>query len=399
MKILFVDDDPKERKSLEETFQSIRHEWILEFAESGPKALWAMSKEPFDVVVADLRMPGMSGAQFLTHVMQDSPRTTRIILSDPEDRELVLSTLGTAHQFQSKPLDLYTLRSTLERTESLRGLIHTQRLKQIVSQMDRLPSLPSLYLEVASELQSPNGSLRRAGEIIAQDIGMTARILQLVNSAFFGLRRLVTTPADAAVLLGSEILHSMVLSANAFSKFETPRMREFSLDELWRHSSSTAGIARKIAEMKLADKAVVADAYMAGLLHDIGKLVLASKLPEQYRQVLVAATRDHVPSTKAEFDILGCTHAEVGAYLLGLWGVPDAIVEAVALHHRPGDSSENSFTPLTAVHVADALEHESRAGARKEQAARADEEYLDALGLADRLPIWREACAPAAART
>lgn len=391
VKVLFVEDKPAERRAIESLFQHLSRDWDIEMAESGPKALWVMSKEPFDVVVAALRMAEMNGAQFLSQVMRNYPRTIRVITSGSDDSEMMLSTVGTAHQFLIKPLDITSLRMTVDRAQSLRGLIATQKLKFLVSQMGVLPSLPSLYLDVMEELQSPNGSLRRAGEIISQDIGMTAKILQLVNSSFFGLRHRIERTEDAAVLLGAEILQAMLLSANAFSKFEIPKLCGFSAEQLWKHSAATGAIARRIAELKLAGKEIVADSYMAGLLHDIGKLVFASKLTEQYREVISIANREGIPALKVEKEILGCTHAETGAYLLGLWGLPDSIVEAIALHHRPVQSRDQRFSALTAVHVANALEHEY-SGESIRETSEPDEGYLEKLGLSDRLPIWRQEC-------
>jgi CheY-like chemotaxis protein len=203
-RILFVDDEPKVLAWLERMLRSMRHEWEMEFAKSGPEALEALAARPFDVVVSDMRMPGMNGTQLLAEVMQRHPQVVRIILSGNADHETGMKSVGPAHQFLTKPCDVEVVKTTVGRACALRDLLADERLRLLVSQMQSLPSLPSLYEELVRELQLPNASLKRVGEIISKDVGMTAKILQMVNSAFFGLRREVSSIGRALTLLGLE---------------------------------------------------------------------------------------------------------------------------------------------------------------------------------------------------
>jgi putative nucleotidyltransferase with HDIG domain len=221
---------------------------------------------------------------------------------------------------------------------------------------------------------------------------MTAKILQLVNSAFFGIRRRIASPIDAASYLGLETIQSLVLSVQAFSQFDSARSGGLSVERIWSHSMMTAAMAKRIAGLEQAHKGMMDEAFTAGLLHDIGRLVLGSSLPEEYQTAVAHSGEEEGRLCEYESQELGATHAEVGAYLLGLWGLPDSIVEAVALHHRPRDAAQTAFSLLTAVHAAEAMEPKLGPHAGNANAGALDMEYLQNIGLTGRADAWREDC-------
>lgn len=370
----------------------MRAEWDMRFATGGPEALEIMATVPVDLVVSDMRMPVMNGLQFLTEVRTKYPNVIRVILSGYADQLLIMRSVGVTHQYLSKPCDAEMLRSTIARAINLRALLANEKIRLLVGQMSTLPSLPSLYLEIVRELQSPEASIRRVGEIIAKDLGMTAKILQLVNSAFFGIQRQVSNPMEAAAYLGLDTIQSLVLSLNAFSKFDGCRTPGCSMDYIWSHSMATGALSKRIAEGEHASKGTVNEAFTAGLLHDLGKLVLAFNRPRQYGEVIALSAQGGAGLCDAEREVLGSTHAEVGAYMLGLWGLPDPIIEAIALHHRPGDCAEKVFGTLSAVHAADALAFELQASQPHTGAAKLDLDYIEAIGKTDRLGDWHHWC-------
>jgi HD-like signal output (HDOD) protein len=389
-RILFVDDDPNVLQGVRRMLHRMRHEWDMAFAENGHEALELMACTPFDVVVSDMRMPGMDGTQLLTEVKQRYPHIVRIILSGQSDRETILRSVEVTHQFLAKPCDAEMLKSTIARACALRDLLADETLKQLVAGIQTLPSLPTLYLEVVEAVQAPDSSLEQVGKIIEQDMGMTAKILQLVNSAFFGLRRQVSGPVEAVGLLGLDTIQALILSIQVFANFDQAEMGSLSIDALWSHSMAVSALAKRIAKAENCKRKVIDDAFMAGLLHDVGKLVLAANLPQDYDQALALAQAEGMAEWEAERATLGATHAEVGAYLLGLWGLPEPMVEALAFHHCPSACPHHTFGPLTAVHVANALMREDDAADATEPSVRVDGEYLAALGLGDRLARWRE---------
>ncbi len=206
IKILFVDDEPNVLSGLQRMLRSMSHEWEMKFAGSGREALDILSNESFNVVVSDMRMSGMNGVELLTEVMKRYPQTVRIVLSGYLDREMILKSVRPVHQFISKPCDAEKLKSAIARTMALRGLLAGGTLKKVVSQMDSLPSLPSVYTEIIDELERPESSIQRVGSIVSRDNGMTTKVIQLVNPAFFGVPRHIANPAQAVVLLGLETI-------------------------------------------------------------------------------------------------------------------------------------------------------------------------------------------------
>ena len=394
-RILFVDDEPKALEGIQRVLRPMRHEWEMVFVPSGQEALATLADKPFDVVVSDMHMPGMDGVQLLTEVMKRYPEIVRIALSGHSERELLLRAVGPIHQYLAKPCDPESLKSAVARASALRGVLSNDALRQAVLQMQSLPSLPQRYLEIVEELRSPNASMKRVAEIIRKDVGMTAKVLQLVNSAFFGLQRHISDPSEAAILLGVDTLQSLVLLAQVFSRFDQARATGLCIETLWNHSMATGILAKQVSVAEGCEAKVCDYALMAGLLHDAGKLVFAANLPKQYRQALDMARDEALAEWQAEQRVFGTTHAEAGAYLLALWGLPDPIVEALAFHHCPSKCLTTTFTPLTAVHVANALEHGADDAGEAPDMNRLDTDYLARIGLAERLSAWRELCRPA----
>lgn len=326
--VMFVDDEPLVLQGLQRMLRPEREHWDMRFARSAAEALGLLEREPFDAVVSDLRMPEMDGAALLAAVMDRYPHMTRIVLSGEMDRDLTFRTVHCAHQFLSKPCDADTLKLTLARASSLRKLLNDRRLKSLLPRLESLPSLPALYTEILAEIQAPNSSFRKVGDLVARDLGMTAKILQLVNSAFFGLARRVASPQDAVSLLGYDTVRALVLSAKIFSQVDLQRIPGFWLDALWQHSFSTALFARAIGVGEKLPRKAQDEAFTAGILHDLGKLILAQNFPDDYTEAIARSDRHNRPLWEVEIEHFGASHAELGAYLLGLWGIGEDVVAA-----------------------------------------------------------------------
>ena len=391
MRVLFVDDQPEILAGLRRMLRVLRNEWDMEFAESGEQALALAAKLPFDVVVSDMRMPGMDGTQLLTKIKAAYPETVRIILSGQADQTSVLRAVVPAHQYLAKPCDAEALKNTVARACSLRDTLQDKSLIRVVSNVTTLPSLPHIFTKLLEELQKEDASMQVVSELIARDVGMTAKLLQMVNSAFFGIPRRVESPAHAAALLGLDVLKPLVLSAGVFSQFDTENFQTYSVDDVMEHSLFVSRLAEEIAKSYSDDKHLAEDALIAGLLHDVGQLLLLAYLPEQFADALTLGREKGVSLFDAEIEYLGASHGDVGAYLLGLWGLADPIVEAVAFHHRPARSKTDAFCPLTAVHVANMLANDSQPSCDVTYSVDVDVDYLERIGVADQLPKWRDA--------
>lgn len=389
-RILFVDDDPMILKGLQRMLRTLQQQWDMEFVESGAQALARMAETPFDVVVSDMRMPGLNGAELLTQVMELHPQTVRIILSGHADKELILQCVGATHQYLSKPCDSESIKAAIQRACGLENQLENDRLKQLVTHMNRLPSLPSLYVEIVEKLNDVEATIEDIGAIIIKDMGMTAQILKLVNSAFFGLPRPVSSPTEAAMYLGMDTIKSLVLTINAFSQFDDLKSHGFNLDALMNHSMSTAARAKQIATLQDAPRKLCDECFVSGMLHDTGKLVLAANYPAEYKRVQELVQTEKRSGCAAEKEMFGADHASVGGYLLGLWGLPVPVVEAIALHHSPQLHTSTGFNALTAVHAANALEYERTEPAGSPADSQLNMEYLTTLGLAGCVDGWRE---------
>lgn len=381
-RILFVDDDPNVLDGLRRMLRGLRKTWQMSFCTSGAEALKVLDEQIYDAVVSDMLMPEMNGVDLLTAVRDRHPRTLRIILSGHSDQEMIMRSVSLAHQYLAKPCDADLLQQTIERSYMLREILHSERLEKLVGSIDALPSLPEQYQRLEEELNSADPSIVRIGGIIAEDLAMSAKILQLVNSAFFGLSRHVGNPVDAAKLLGTEVIAGLTLSMQLFSAFSKVAATGLDLNALTLHSLSVATLARSICQTEADDRKAGDHAFLAGMLHDTGKLILAQSLPDKYRLVLESDGK----TTECEEQVFGVSHAEVGAYLFGSWGLPSPIVEAVALHHAPAQLSVYEMGPLLALHVANALVR--RSDTNPTSYAALDQAYVDQAGFADRLPAW-----------
>jgi len=389
-RILFVDDEPMILRGLQLMLRARRSEWDMEFVESGEAALRLMAQKPFDVIVSDMRMPGMNGAELLTEVMKRHPTTVRLILSGYADKQLILKCVGSTHQYLAKPCDADSLKATIARASNLEDSLHNGRLKTLVCKMSRLPSMPSLYLRLVEKASRPDTSLEEIASIVNKDIAMTAQVLKLTNSSFFGLGRQLSNAEEAVAYLGLDTLKTLVLSIHAFSQFEKIETGALKIESLWTHSLQVASLAKRISKMEGQDPKAAEEAFTAGMLHDIGKLVLAVNLPNEYTEA-IRIFHSGLELPLAELRVFGANHADVGGYLIGLWGLPVPVVEAVALHHCPSRATQKTFSPLTSLHAANVLEQERSDSTNGALRAELDAGYLEIVGVSSRLDAWRQA--------
>lgn len=380
--MLFVDDELNILEALQRMLRPLRAEWDMQFSRGGVEALGLMAQSPVDVIVTDMRMPGMDGDELLVKVRQCYPQTVRIVLTGQCAKGAVMRLIPLAHRILAKPFDADGLRNVLRRTYSLRDLLTSPSLISVVGNLGGLPAVQDKHARVLEELDKPEVSLADVAVLVSEDFGLVTKLMQLANSALFGLRQQVTSPSRAVQVLGVEMTRAMLMAANVFDRYDPKVLSPFSIDSLWNHSREISECATRIAQAEhCGDR--IADATLGGLLHDVGRLILASQLPHEYKRVLKLAQEERFPLVDAEQQIFGASHAEIGAYLLGLWGLPDAIVEAVAWHHRPSRCPAESLTSVTAVHAAEAL-------LGTEEGASFDPHYVDRLKLSDRVENWRQ---------
>ena len=348
----------------------------MEFAEGGAEGLMCLSSSHYDVLVTGVRMPGVDGAALLSQAIRISPETVRIMLCGEGDLDVTLRSASLAHQYLVRPCDVYTLQATVERALTLRSILDAPALASLIGRIKSLPSPPTIYYKLMNAVLSDDISAYELGGIIAQDLGMTAKVLQFVNSPLFAVGRVIATPEQAVIYLGIDVVRALAITESVFSQFGTRNYPGFSPEELRDHCFQVANLARRIAKERRLAPQFVADIYLGGLMHDIGKLVLGSNFPNEYREV-VRCFGDSESLRETEVRIFGATHAEVGAYLLWLWGVPASIAGIVAQHHPSDDHADKANEPSSIVHLADRI---VRGG---ESAP--DAEYLTQIGLSPSL--------------
>jgi len=393
LNILFVDDEPSTLLGLKRSLRSQRQEWNMLFAESAKVALKILRQEKVNVIVSDMKMPEMDGASLLEQVAKNHPDVIRIILSGHSDKEYIARTAGVAHQFLNKPANVETIIKIINRTFLLKDYLGHSFLCTYITSLKTLPSLPELYQEIVQKMHSPEVSIHDIAKIIAKDPGMSIKILQLVNSAFFGLGHKISNINNAVVIIGLETVKAMVLSIDIFSQFEQRKIKasNFSIQVLQKHSFEIAELASYLAELENAPKSVIDDCYLAGLVHDVGIMILEQNFSEKYINVFNLIEQG-MDSQTAERQVFGTTHSAVGAYLLGIWGLPDIIVEAVAFHHEPSQSNCNEFCPLVAVYAANMLldMHTSSSNDKAIETSKLDRNFLKQAGVLKSWESWKE---------
>jgi putative nucleotidyltransferase with HDIG domain len=389
-RILFVDDEPKILEALQRMLRPQRNEWEMAFAPGGEAALAMLEAESFDVIVSDMRMPGVDGAALLETVREKYPGMLRVILSGYTELEASFRAVPVAHQFLLKPCDPDALRIAIERATSLLQALNSKMLTGLVGSLQDLPSVPRAFAELRDALSDPETSLERVVKIVEQDVAICAKVLQLVNSAFFGVTREVSDIRTAVSYLGISILQNLVLSLEAFRCFQPNKsIPGFSLEQFHEHSQLAAKIAAAAPGKSKAGGVAVG----AALLHDIGKLVIAERAPQPFARAIRGAQEEKRPLYAVEEQLIGVSHAEVGAYLLSLWGLPYPLVEAVAHHHHPGRVPHDKLGVVPVVYLCNLLAHEhenrspSQPGLITEEI---DANIVAEAGLTEQIEEWRD---------
>jgi HD-like signal output (HDOD) protein len=350
--ILFVDDEPDLLDSLRTRLYKHRHEWNMKFVLSGADAIATLEQQRVDLIVSDVRMPGMDGGQLLSVVKQRWPTTVRIIVSGYSDPAQAARLTSLAHQYIAKPCDGRELENIIERCFNLQDLLNQEPLRRVVGSVGKLPAMPKTYGRLQAALSQPSVTAAEVGDIVNADAAIAGKVLQITNSAFFRLRKPMVRIKDAVTYLGFATIRNLVLSAEIFSQWNSPlSLPNVDPEQLQNHAQLAAAACKSLA----GGRASPDDAWLAGLLHDIGYWILVQECPEELGRALELSRSRDLPLFECERMTMGATHAEVGAYLLGLWGLPYSIVEAVALHHTPGTITPHGYDLLSALAVSHAL--------------------------------------------
>ena len=390
-RLLVVAQDEAECPDLEQRLLPLRERWNVSVVSTGAQALGLLQTHTFAAVITCLELSDMHGRMFHAQAARERPGTARFVRSNgsaglsipgaPDANPHLISLDPEPDQWDAR------VRSVL----LLDGWLAQKGVRSLMARLRKLPTLPTVYNQVVGALQSPDTPIEKVARLIAKDPMMTAKLLQVANSAYFGLEEPVASAVEAVIFLGTERVKGLVLLADVFSKFTISNEIGLRVDELWRHCLESATFAQTVARWETKDERQAELAFTAGMLHDIGKLLLAGNLTADYRIALEQSRRAQLPLEEVETRFFGASHAQVGAVMMGTWGLPFDLVRAIGFHHTPAASDDTRFSVLTAVHAGDVLAHRG-ATDPMQTGAHFNLPYLRRLGLEHHRNDWRQLC-------
>ncbi len=356
MRVMFVDDEERILQSVARSLFSLGVNWDMTFATSAKKALEELEHEPADAIVSDMRMPVMNGRELLGEVRSRWPQAFRIILSGDTDEQLALSSLDVVHQLLAKPCDGVEIVSVIERMCALRSLLDNPGLREIVGSVGNLPPTPKVYRELMRCISDPYMDNKAVSAVLSRDPALVAKVLQVANSAFFCRGKPIVDVNGAVTNIGLERLRTLVLIMEVFVTGD----RQGAAAHLQRRALMSTLLAERIG----ADRPFAREAVTAALLCDVGLLIPAIEAHCRRAELRGEGTYSHV---------------EAGAYLLGLWGLPNAVIEAVAFHREPWRVHPRHFGAVSVAYIASSLARGVEPNA----------EYLERCGVLQELPEWK----------
>lgn len=361
-RILFVDDEANVLSGLRRLLFAKRNDWDMQFASSGADALEMMAVAPFDLVVSDMRMPGMDGAELLGEVMRLYPQTLRFILSGFSDDISTSKALVRSHQLLAKPCDGKTLENRLERALAVRAQLKSESLRAVIGQLTTIPVLPRIYQQLTEALNRGEVNDKEIEAIVERQPILVARLLAVANSAFSGSMQNFTTVGQAIAYLGTNAVRYMALKCGMIGAMQHPIIGHVKAEDIVAHSGRVATIARLLAMRLGFDTLTVEETTIGGLLHDVGQLILMENFPDLYRDLPLETARNDRWLSSYERERLGASHAEVGAYVLASWGLAQWVVETVLHHHEAIITTDIAISPVSVVALAERIASEPRSG-------------------------------------
>lgn len=384
--ILLALADPQ---ALVDITQALGAGWEATPVSSEADALAQLEQRAFDAFLVDFNLGSPDASQLLSQALERRPEMNRFLLAYEADLALVAAYVTGPHEILPKPVDPASLKSRIESSLAPADAKCSQSAGDPGTDASASPAVPAIYSEVLKALESPGITDRQVGEIIAGDAALTSEVLRLTDSTGPGLPRNITDPTAAVAALGLETVKALVLALRFLAEHSQLKPGYLSLEKLWEHSLQVAQLARDLVLYETKDRVLAGEALVAGLLHDLGKVVLATNFGDLYGRVHSLARKQPVPLWDIETEMFGANHGEIGACLVGMWNLPGSVVQAAAFHHEPPLGEYQSLTPLAAVHIANVLEHECQPSAEFRVAPVMSPAFLNEIGLLQRLPVWR----------
>lgn len=333
--------------------------------------------------------------QSMHYLSANHPQTVRVLIYPPEQQTNEFShCFELSHYCLSKNESTRTFINNATQLIKLNRLVHKTRTQDYVNSLGKLPSPPEIYQELSQALGSEQSNARQLSKIISKDPALATKVLKEVNSAYFGFPRNISNIQEAVTLLGVRLLRALSISGQLLNQYPQHRnWSYFSFEKLNQRAVLVARLAQEICKDLRLNTQLTDQAFIGGLLHDLGLLIFASQDSQSYRKIMIMSAQKQTHICIIEKQLLGLFHGEVAAYLLSQWKLPPAITEAVLLHHTPQLSVNKDISPLTAVHIADALLPEAETEIGALVGNQLHHGYINQLGLEDRITGWQKKAA------
>jgi HD-like signal output (HDOD) protein/ActR/RegA family two-component response regulator len=378
-----------DRQALVDITQALGDGWEATSVSDEVDALAQLEQRTFDALLVDFNLGSPNASQLLNDALEKRPETIRFLLAYEADLALVAAYVSGTHEILPKPVEPASLKNRIERGVAPHDSNRNVHEGGPGVGDSASPAVPAVYSKVLKALDLPGVTKSQVGEIIAEDTALTYEVLRLTKSAYLGLPRNITDPVKAVEPMGLETVKALVMALRFLAEHSQLKPGYLSLEKIWQHSTKVGKLARDLMLFETKDRGLAAEALVAGLLHDLGKVVLASNFDDLYGRVHSLARNQPVAMWDIEKEMFGASHGEIGGCLAGMWNMPSSVVQAVAFHHEPPLGEHQHLTPLAAIHIANVLEHEIRPSDEFRVAPVISTAFLNDIGLLQRLPVWR----------
>jgi HD-like signal output (HDOD) protein len=386
--IYVVDDQVPVMETAVLIMRSIDPQWEVSGFKDPLQALAAVQAKAPDLILTDQVMPEMLGGQLLEQVRTISPTTIRIIMSGYvalNKRALPTS----AHQYIAKPFDTIKLREMVRRSFAAQERMADKGLQTLVTSLRSIPSLPQAHHALLRELEDNRNATANIARLVGEDAGLSLKVLQLANSPLFGQDYLIDSPFDAVMCLGTDMITAVVLSQSLFQHYESQGMGEINPRQVWSHCWQTAYLAQHICREMRLSRISGEEAFLAGLMHETGRFILADNFPDQFQAACHKARQMKSPLVPRLREAFQASPAQISAYVLELWGMPAGIIAAISQMDSPVRGQFNGFSLAAALYIGDSIA--SRQMPPDALAAEEwDEAYLKAVGCLESIPVWEK---------
>jgi len=349
MKLLFVDDEPLVLSGIENALIFADDDWDADFATSGEEAIEMLGSTHYDLLVTDMKMPGLTGADVLEWAKANRPDVLRLVLSGEIDAHLAERAMPLVHEFVPKPCDPDDLFEIIDRVYGVSQQLEGGTVRDVLGSLDALPSQPDLHIQINDAISRDEG-IGAVAAVISRDLAIASSVIKTANSAFYGFRTAAETVRDAVSRLGIETVRGIVLNAEV-SGWVSPELAD-SVSVLNEHSARVAEIVRHLVGQD------VPQASLAALLHDIGSLIVIARFPEHHRELNERLADPLDMREEYEREALGATHSEIGAYMLQMWNADQIVVETALHHHDRASGDESARRIIDAILASDVAIYE-----------------------------------------